>query len=34
MESNKDYQHDDRIFEVAVWLFVIAVILIDIKETF
>ena len=34
MESNKDYQHSDMIFEMAVWLFVIAVIIIDIKATF
>ena len=34
MESNKDYQRDDMIFEIVVWLFVIAVIFIDIKATF
>ena len=34
MESNIDYQRDDIIFEMVIWLFVIAVIFIDIKETF
>ena len=34
MESNKDYQRDDMIFEMVVWLFVIAVIFVDIKATF
>ena len=34
MESNKDYQRDDMIFEMFVWLFVVAVIFIDIKATF
>ena len=34
MESNKDYQRDDMIFEIVVWLFVIAVIFMDIKATF
>ena len=34
MESNNDYQRDDLIFEMVVWLFVITVIFIDIKATF
>jgi hypothetical protein len=34
MESDKDYQRVDIIFEMVVWLFVIAVIFIDIKATF
>ena len=34
MESDKDYQRDDIIFEMVVWLFVIAVIYMDIKATF
>jgi hypothetical protein len=34
MESDKDYQRDDIIFELVVWLFVIAVIFVDIKATF
>jgi len=34
MERNKDYQRDEMIFEVVVWLFVIAVVYMDIKVTF
>jgi len=34
MESKKDFQRDDLIFEMLVWLFVITVIFIDIKTTF
>ena len=34
MESNNDYQRDELIFEMVVWLFVIIVIFIDIKATF
>jgi len=34
MERNKDYQRDDMIFEMVVWLFVIAVVYMDIKMTF
>jgi hypothetical protein len=34
MESKKDFQRDDLIFEMVVWLFVITVIFIDIKATF
>ena len=34
MESDKDYQRDDIIFEMVVWLFVVAVIFFDIKATF
>jgi len=34
MERNKDYQRDDMIFEMVVWLFVIAVVYMDIKITF
>jgi hypothetical protein len=34
MESNIDYQRDDIIFEMVVWLFVVAVIFMDIKVTF
>ena len=34
MELNKDYQQYDIIFEIVVWLFVIAVVFMDIKATF
>ncbi len=34
MESNKDYQRDDIIFHIVVWVFVIAIVYIDIKVTF
>ena len=34
MELNKDYQQCDIIFEIVVWLFVIAVVYMDIKATF
>ena len=34
MESNKDYQRDNIILEMVIWLFVIAVIIMDIKATF
>jgi len=34
MESNKDYQLDDIIFYIVVWVFVITVVYIDIKVTF
>jgi len=34
MESNKNFQRDDLIFEMVIWLFVITVIFIDIKATF
>ncbi len=34
MESNKDYQRDDIIFEIIVWVFVIAIVYMDIKVTF
>ena len=34
MELNKDYQQYDIIFEIVVWLFVIAVVYMDIKATF
>ena len=34
MERNIDYRQADVIFEIVVWLFVIAVVYIDIKVTF
>ena len=34
MEHNIDYRQNDIIFEIVVWLFVIAVVVIDIKVTF
>jgi len=34
MERNKDYQRQDMIFEIVVWLFVIAIVYVDIKATF
>ena len=34
MERNKDYQRDEMIFEIVVWLFVIAIVYVDIKATF
>ena len=34
MERNKDYQLDNEIFEMVVWLIAIAVVLMDIKVTF
>jgi len=34
MERNIDYRQNDIIFEIVVWLFVIAVVLFDIKVTF
>jgi len=34
MERKKDYQLDNEIFEIVVWLIVIAVVLMDIKVTF
>jgi hypothetical protein len=34
MERNKDYQRDDMIFEIVVWLFVIVIIYLDIEGTF
>ena len=34
MERNKDYQRDEKIFEIVVWLLVIAVVYMDIKVTF
>ena len=34
MERNIDYRQDDIIFEIVAWLFVIAVVCIDIKVTF
>ena len=34
MERNKDYQQDNKVFEMAVWLFVIAIVFMDIKVTF
>jgi len=34
MERNKDYQRDDMIFEIAVWLFVLVIIYLDIEGTF
>jgi len=34
MESKIDFQRDELIFEMLVWLFVITVIFIDIKATF
>jgi len=34
MERNKDYRRDEMIFEIVVWLFVIAVVYVDIKVTF
>ena len=34
MEHNKDYQLDNKIFEIVVWLFVIAIICMDINVTF
>ena len=34
MELNKDYQQYDIIIEIVVWLFVIAVVYMDIKATF
>ncbi len=33
MERNKDYQRDDMIFEIVVWLFVIVIIYLDIEGT-
>jgi len=34
MERNKDYQRDDIIFELVVWVFVIVIIYLDINGTF
>lgn len=34
MERNKDYQLDNKVFEIAVWLFVIAIVCMDFKVTF
>jgi hypothetical protein len=34
MERNKDYQRDDMIFEIVVWLFVIVIIYLDIEGVF
>ena len=34
MERNKDYQRDDIIFELVVWVFVVVIIYLDIKGTF
>ena len=34
MERNIDHQQADIIFEIVVWIFVIAVVYIDIKVTF
>jgi hypothetical protein len=34
MERNKNYQLDDVIFEIVVWLFVIVIIYLDIEGTF
>ena len=34
MERNKDYQRDDMVFEIVVWLFVIVIIYLDIEGTF
>jgi hypothetical protein len=34
MERKKDYQLDDIIFELAVWVCIIVIVYIDIKETF
>ena len=34
MELNKDYQLENNIFEIVVWLFVITIVCIDIKVTF
>ena len=34
MQRNKDYQLDDVIFEIVVWLFVIVIIYQDIEGTF
>jgi len=34
MESNKDCQQDDMIFEIAVWVFVIVIVCMDIKISF
>ena len=34
MERNTDYQLEHLIFEIVVWLFVIAVVFVDIKVTF
>ena len=34
MERNKDYQREDIIFEIVVWLFVLAIVYMDIKATF
>lgn len=34
MERNKDYQRDDMIFEIVVWLCVIVIIYLDIEGTF
>ena len=34
MEHYKCYQREDVIFEIVVWLFVLAIVYIDIKATF
>lgn len=34
MERNKDYQLDNKILEIVVWLFAIAIVCMDIKVTF
>jgi hypothetical protein len=34
MQSYKEFQRDDIILEIVVWLFVIAIVFIDIKATF
>ncbi len=33
MERNKDYQRDDIIFELVVWVFVVVIIYLDINGT-
>lgn len=34
MEHYEGYQREDVIFEIVVWLFVLAIVYIDIKATF
>jgi hypothetical protein len=34
MERNKNYQLDNSIFEIVVWLLVMAIVCMDIKVTF
>lgn len=34
MEHKKDYQLDDFVFELVVWVCILVIVFIDIKETF